>query len=153
MHWCQIYNDCTLMQLHEVNTMNCLTVSGGEDTAANWLFRGHPAGCCVFIINCNVCKDRNEGKKTKISQCNFVDAQRVRIRFYVELKNSIYFIALCDRRQSTRLTVWPSASRFAAYLQLAGEEHWNAPVFCLRTICFLFWTSRWRHEYLQLPLL
>lgn len=51
---------------------------------------------------------------------------------------------------STGLTVWPIASRVAAYLQLSGKRHWNAPVFCLRTFCFLFWTSRWRHGTVEL---
>lgn len=56
------------MQLHEVNTnesLDSLWGGGGVGTATNWLFRGHPVGCCVFIINCNVCKDRNEEKKRK----------------------------------------------------------------------------------------
>lgn len=78
---------------------------------------------CLLSIAMSVKTGMKKKRERERSQCNFLDAQRVRIRFYMELKNSIYFIALCDRRQSTRLTVWPCASRFAAYLQLAGEEH------------------------------
>lgn len=51
-----------------------------------------------------------------------------RLRFYVKLKNGRYFICVGeqktdDRRQSNGLTVWPIASRVAAYLQLTGKKH------------------------------
>lgn len=90
MHWCQINHNCTFMQLHEVNTNESLEslVEGVWGEVAN--------RCqCLLSIAIAVKSGTQQKQEKERSQWNFVVAQRVRTRFYMELKNITYFIALC----------------------------------------------------------
>lgn len=105
-------------------------------------FWGQPLGHRMFIINCGW----NEIKEVILNA----------IASFITLCAKLFLCWAKEHKkkrgkQKDILSAWGDSSRLdvcpvvARYLQVTGKKHWNAPVFCLPTICFLFWASRWRH--------